>query len=118
MVAPQVKSLLSVDLELQGPPSDPEDCGFAFEAEIGPQGGKGADLCQFVVATPKHLARESGTRWGRGYLIVERFSWDEVEVSLEKLLSHCRRETWAEVARELNKELLWEFDNYQEQERP
>ncbi len=115
MVTPEVKNLLSADFELQGPPPDPEDCALSFEAEVGPKGGKGAALFQFVVATPRYLAREAGARWGRGYLIVERFSWEEVEISLEKLLSHCRRETWAEVARELNKELLWEFENYQEQ---
>ena len=71
-----------------------------------------------MVATPKHPARESGTRWGRSYLIVERFSWEEVEISLEKLLSHCRRATWVEVARELDKGLPWELDDYREQERP
>ncbi len=45
---------------------------------------------------------------------MDSFSWDEVERALEKFLSHCRRETWNEVARELNKELHWEFENYRE----
>ncbi|MBA3426660.1 MAG: hypothetical protein ACR2HO_10140 [Rubrobacteraceae bacterium] len=45
---------------------------------------------------------EAGTR--------DTFSWDKVERALE----HCRRET-REVARELNKELPWEFDFYQMQ---
>jgi hypothetical protein len=45
-------------------------------------------------------------------LIVESFSWTIVHRMLERLLAHAVRPTWNEVAAELNKELLWEFDNY------
>ena len=112
MIVPQVRSLTSVDLEMSAT-VDPEDCFLGFEAEIGPKGDEGADLFQFEVATPKSLVR-GGPRWGRGLFIVQAFSMEAVEDALEGLLAHCHRETWQEVAQALNKELLWEFDNYQE----
>jgi len=66
VITPAVKSLVSVDLELQGPPPDPTDCAFGFEAGIGSKGQEGGDLFQFVAVTPKALMRESGARWSRG----------------------------------------------------
>jgi len=120
VIKPEIESFLSVDLELNGPLPDPEDCAFAFEVAIGPKSEEGPEFFQFTVITPKFLIRESSTsqvenaRWDRGCLILDRFSWHEVERSLEKLLLHCRKKTWSEVAYELNKEMRWEFENYQE----
>jgi hypothetical protein len=33
---------------------------------------------------------------------------------LQRLLAQASRPTWSEVAGELNRELLWEFDHYVE----
>lgn len=82
------------------------------EAGIGPKGGSGADLFHFVVATPRFLEREGGVRWGRGYLIADRFSWEAIDQALQKLFLHAFRPTWKESASELAKELDWEFENY------
>ena len=92
---------------------DPEGCYPAVEAEIGPKDVEGAELFQFVVVPPKALARRDGPQWGRPSLIVRSFSMEVVGDALEGLLTHCHRETWEEVAQELNEELLWEFDHYQ-----
>ncbi len=83
-----------------------------IEAEIGANGTPGAEIFSFQVVTPKYLARERLPRWGRGLLVVEEFSWREVEAALQKLLMHASRPVWNDVAAELNKELHWEFDNY------
>jgi hypothetical protein len=62
MITPEIKSLVSVDLESEGLPSDPTDCALSSETEIGPRGREGGDLFQFVAVTPKALMRETGAR--------------------------------------------------------
>ena len=113
MIAPQLKSLFSPDLERPALPRDPTNCSVVLQASIGPKGAEGEELFEFQVVTPEFLAKEGLPRWGRGLLIVEQFSWPTVERALEHLLAHAQRNTWAEVAAVLNHELQWEFDNYQ-----
>lgn len=112
MIIPELKALFSPDLPNAQLPDDPDDCLVLVEAEIGKKGVEGADNFSFTVATPRALARDSGNRWGRGYLIVDSFSWETVRHSLERLFAQCWRETWEEVAYELGKNLHWEFENY------
>lgn len=113
MIQPEIKSIISHDLEYGSGPQDSEDCSIFIEVEIGPKGQEGADIFSFEVVTPKFLMRKADTHWGRGYLIVASFSWSVVENAVQKLLSHCARQTWQEVAMEIGKELHWEFENYQ-----
>jgi hypothetical protein len=113
MIVPEIKSLHSPDLPNAELPADPEDCAVLCEADIGMQGKEGADIFIFTVLTPKYLARAGGYRWGRGCLLVDHFSWDIVRLALQKLVSRYAGNEWREIAVELNKELHWEFDNYQ-----
>lgn len=114
MISPEIKSMICHELENGMLPPNAEDCSVFIEVEIGPKGEEGADIFSFEAVTPKYLMRKAETRWGRGYLIVDRFSWSTVESSVKKLLSHCSRQSWVEVATEIGKELNWEFENYQE----
>jgi immunity protein 8 of polymorphic toxin system len=114
MVIPELKSLMSPNLERGQLPPDPEDCRVSFQAEIGPRGQEGTEIFSFVAITPRALARDLGARWGRGYLIVGCFSWDTVDRELKKLIHRLAGSSWTEVAEELAKELYWEFDNYKE----
>jgi hypothetical protein len=86
----------------------------AFQAAIGPLDSAAGELFAFSVITPSVLERETGFRWGRGLLIVPTFSWKMVDLALARLVARCARPSWAEVAEELNQNLLWEFDRYQE----
>jgi len=113
MIHPEIKSIRCDDLAYGEQPSDSEDCSVSIVVEIGLKGQQGADLFYFDVVTPKYLMRTTETRWGRGCLIMDTFSWSVVEMSVQKLLSHCTQQTWQEVATELGKELYWEFENYQ-----
>ena len=110
MVIPELKNLLSVDLEYGKFPVDPEDCEIYCQADIGPMGMDAADIFFLIVVTSKHLAKMSGNRWGKGYLIVESFSWQIVENAIEKLLSHCSGTDWTDVANKLKRLLDWEWD--------
>jgi hypothetical protein len=113
MLALRLKGLDSADLAEGALPTDPECCRVSMTATIGPNSTDGGDLFQFTVVTPKALSQDEA-QWGRGLLILPVFSWKAVERLLDRLLRHASRATWEECAAELNKELLWEFDNYTE----
>jgi len=112
MIQPEIKSILCHDLEYGKEPPDSEDCSVFIEVSIGPKGQEGADIFSFEVVTPRFLMKKTETHWGRGYLIVDSFSWSGVEKAVQKLLSHCLRQTWQETAMEIAKDLHWEFENY------
>jgi hypothetical protein len=114
IIIPEIKSILSPDLTNGELPNDPEDAAVFVEANIGPKNHDASDIFSLKVVTRKHLANDTGTIWGHGMLVVDRFSWQVVESTLQKLLLHCYRSTWDEVANQINKHLDWEFDNYTE----
>ena len=105
-------SLDSPDLRADALPLDPENCCVVLNAAIGPKGSPGAENLAFTVVTPRYLEGHGEARWGRGLLVVDAFSWPGVTRMVERLLAHASGETWGEVAAKLNRELLWEFDNY------
>jgi hypothetical protein len=113
MAIPILHHLGSPDLERGRLPADPASCAVAMNAEIGPV-GSGAETFGFIVATPDHVLPGGGVRWGRGYLIVDRFSWEAVEAAIAKLLLFADRPTWKESAAQLAKEMHWEFGGYSE----
>lgn len=111
MIYPEIKHIHSPDLEPPELPEDPFDCEVAFQVMVGPKESEEAEAFGFVVVTPARLARVPGGVWGRGKLIVPSFEWAVVVQALARLLAHASRDTWGEVAQELNKELIWEFEN-------
>ena len=114
MIRPILRYLHSPDLVEPNLPSDPSNCIVLVQALIGPDNGPGEESFDFCVVTPTHLAEGNGPQWGRGLLIVKSFDWSVVREMIEKRLLSAARDTWQNVGAELNKELLWEFDNYRE----
>jgi len=112
MIVPQLKSLMSPDLDEPALPSDPTDCEVFLELEIGSSGSRGADIFSCTVITPAAYGRKKLPSWGRTYLIVHEFNWVIVRQAIENLLMHACRDTWDEVVTALNKELGWEFESY------
>ncbi len=111
---PELKRLHSPDCEPNRLPPDPRNCIVLIEAEIGIKGEPGADIFSFVVVTPSALATLELPLWGRGYLVVKRFSWQIVTELIEKLLLHTWGHSSEEISTRLAKELFWEFDGYRE----
>src|SRR2546425_12272991 len=104
-IIPELKSLHSPDLPHDQEPVDPADAAVLFEASIGAKGQEDAEVFSFVAITPRALARDQGTRWGRGYLILNHISWAGVEAAVGNLLSHSSGDDWAQVAERLNREM-------------
>jgi hypothetical protein len=115
MIFPRLLSLSSDDFEANASPDDVTHCCVSIVAKIGPSDSEGGDYFYFSAATPSALAESRTFGWGRGVLIIESFSWANVERSVQRLLAHAARESWQEVALALNRELLWEFDCHRTQ---
>ena len=113
MAIPIVHYLSSPDLERGALPANPTSCAVVINAEIGPLKAA-AENFSFIVVTPDQLLPRGGIRWGRGYLIVDEFSWEAVESSINKLLLFADRPTWKESAAQLAKEMHWEFEGHSE----
>jgi Immunity protein 8 len=111
MAIPVLHGLWSPDLERETLPPDETDCEVVVHADIGPSATGGSDSFTFVVITPNRLLHGEGARWGRGYLIVDRFSWSAVERAVTKLLMHADRRKWRDTAAQLSKEMHWEFEH-------
>ena len=116
MSLPVLYGFYSPDLDRGGLPPDRESCAVPVSAEIGPAGG-GSETFSFMVVTPDRVLAGDGVRWGRGLLVVDRFSWEAVEGALTKLLMFADRPSWKESAQQLAKEMHWEFDGYRTQPR-
>jgi hypothetical protein len=112
MIFPKLMSLTSPDLVEPKLPTNPEHFSVALEALIGPSSSGASDIFSFTAASPSFLAEQRLTTWGRGLLVVSKFSWPTIHSAVERLLIRCVRATWPEVAGEINKVLLWQFDNY------
>ncbi|MBD9470669.1 hypothetical protein IB230_16550 [Pseudoxanthomonas sp. PXM01] len=114
MIVPKLLSLSSSDLAAGELPPDPAHCLVPMLATIGPSSGTVGDGFSFTVVTPSALAESGRFGWGRGTLIIDSFSWSQVEHSVNRLLAHASRPSWQDVAQVLNHELLWEFDGYRQ----
>ena len=105
MIYPEIRNILSPDLEPPNLPDDPTDCEVAFQVLVGPKDGSEEDLFSFTVVTPVRLAQAVEPRWGRGNLVVLKFDWQLVAQAIAQLFANCGRETWDEVRAALAKEL-------------
>lgn len=112
MIVPELLGLSSSDLAAGELAPDPAHCLVPMLATIGPSSGTAGDDFSFIAATPSAIAESGRLGWGRGMLIVDSFSWPQVERLVNRLLAQASRPSWQEVAQALNHELLWEFDGY------
>ncbi len=117
MIFPKLRSMGSPDLQYGSLPKDTENCDVFMEIIIGPSDGPGEEVFHLQVVTFKYLKQHDKIIWGRGKLIVGKFSWENVKFNIGELLKRCSSDTWKGVADKLSKYLDSEFDNYQEYNR-
>lgn len=113
METPKLVSLTCDSLTRNQVPVDAADCELTFTASIGIDGVRG-DNFQFVVVTPSALARSQYTGWCKDYLLVQDFSWAQVDNYVANLLASIRGESWEDVAGQLQQFMDWEFYNYRQ----
>jgi Immunity protein 8 len=108
----ELKGLISPDLRKPLTPEDPMNCSVLIEANIGQKGSDGSEIFNFVVVTPQWLVANSEVRWGKGYLLLPEFSWQEIERMIGRLITSASGESWQEIAIKLSKYMDWEFEGY------
>lgn len=97
METPKLVSLTCENLARGELPLDPTDCELTFTASIGTDGMRG-DNFQFTVVTPSALARSQCIGWCKDCLMVQDFSWAQVDNYVANLLASVRGESWDDVA--------------------
>lgn len=107
MIQPQLRNIVSPNLEPPNLPEDPLDCEVLFQAMVGPADGDGGEIFVFAVVTPVRLARTPEATWGRGRLIVPKFDWELVVLAVAELLVECAADDWSEVVAQLDRSLRW-----------
>ncbi len=99
-------------------PDDPEHFAAEVTAYIGPAGGRGAELFEFHVCTPRWLAEQASMPKGfaflRHHLLVGRWDAGLVERAIRDLCLRTEGEDWQEVATKLSRYGYWEFEDYRE----
>jgi hypothetical protein len=110
MIYPEIRSIISPDLDPPAMPPDPFDCEIRFDIVIAPKDGEpGEEAFSFVVITPARLAQNPEPSWGRGKLILPAFDWTATIHGIAQLLAECARPTWNEAVRELSRSMIWEI---------
>lgn len=97
-------------------PADPEDFGVLVQAMIGPQGTEGEESFDFMLCTPRWIAREwesDGVRWARATLVVPGYDFEALESAVLKLCRRTEGRDWSEVAERLNRYMQREFEDYE-----
>jgi len=120
MMHAEIRYLHSPDVEdLESfQPEMPDTFCILVQAMIGPRGQLGEESFDFLVCTPKWLAKELETTnriWGRHYLFVNRYSYDLLWRTINDLCVNTintRGNSWQEIGAQLARYGKWEFEDY------
>jgi len=109
--------IYSIDLPGGPPelPSDPSNCWVVIQADIGHEGGEGADIFTFYVCTISALEDQlkvKGCELGRHLIILERFDWELVEKAICDICANASGETWEDIAHFIARYGSWEYEDY------
>lgn len=105
------------DLESWEP--EQSDCfGFLLEVEIGMRFGKGADVFQFMVCTPRWLEKNYKKEKVvslRGFIVVFRYDLYEIVSWIDNLIDKATGDDWMSIATWIGRYGLWEFEDHDTQ---
>jgi hypothetical protein len=122
MMHAEIRYLHSPDVEdlKSFQPEMPDTFCILVQAMIGPSGLPGEESFDFLVCTPKWLAKEletTGRIWGRHYLFVKRYSFDLLWRTINDLCVNTRGNSWQEIGAQLARYGKWEFEDYRPYEK-
>jgi hypothetical protein len=95
-------------------PADERSFSLLVEASIGAAGSPGADLFGFQVVGSDRFSEnrpEKEFRWGRHYLVVDRWDPQVVRRAIDDLCKRVEGRDWQEIAVKLASYGHWEFES-------
>tara|TARA_B100000959_G_scaffold281427_1_gene345438 strand:+ start:113 stop:454 length:342 start_codon:yes stop_codon:yes gene_type:complete len=111
-LALEIKAMRSPDYDGNELPKELDNCEVFIELDVGSRGTSGADMFSISVVTPKYMLDNPERNWGKGYLVMNSFSWDSVEKTLQNMIDAVEGNSWDEVAKLLCVNFNWEFEDY------
>lgn len=96
-------------------PDEPKNFSLWIELRVGADGSPGGDDYRFFVCTPEWLLQNVWEpRWGRHMLIVREYDHLVIERCVHDYVARCLGDEWEVIAKKIARNLLWEFEDYQD----
>ena len=115
-VKPEIKSMFSVDEDIETWQPDEPAFVLALDLEIGEAGVDGSDLFHLYVTSPAwfdEILAAGEVVDGRHRLITKTFDLAAVRAWLDQILAWSEGKDWDECATRLSRHLAWEFEDLQ-----
>jgi hypothetical protein len=116
MIVPKLKSLTSTDFDVAQCPVMGADESFCvpLRAIFGSNVDGGEESFDFMVCNPKGLENilAKGAIFGRHYIFVQEYRYDQLKDIIEGLGRRCMAENWKSAAEKLARYGLWEFEDF------
>ncbi|CAM1364746.1 conserved hypothetical protein [Tenacibaculum litoreum] len=121
-----IKTMHSADLTMLGKsfeeykPKEKDLFGFNFSLEVGPLNGRGQEVFDFLVASPRYLTEhyhhQSGKKaiFGRHIIIMFEYDFNELYTLVNKYIEKLDEPNWNDLAIKIGRIGHWEFEDYQE----
>lgn len=115
MIAPQIRSIDSVEVFEPLKTWQPKEAAFSVDLEvfIGPAGTDVEERFTLYVCSPAWLEKSlsvDGLLDGRHMLIVKRFDYFRIRAWIDSVLERSTGADWDEVAGKLGRYFDWEFE--------
>ncbi|QKW35238.1 hypothetical protein HUT06_15305 [Actinomadura sp. NAK00032] len=111
----KVRALISPDVDLDSFwPEDETDFSFLLQALVGPSDGIGEESLQFIVCTPKNVARRlvrEQVVFGYSLILVDSPNIPPLLRTVTAAIERIEGATWSDMVRKLARLGVYEFDD-------
>lgn len=96
--------------ESEKPDFNPRLCSVRVSVDIGVHDEDWVNYFYIQVVTPEYLSSCGKSMWGRSLLVIQIFTWDEVERMIEEFVTGISTESWDDAVKILTRYLDWEYE--------
>lgn len=89
---------------------DPKNCSVRISVDIESDENNGSAFYYLQVVTTDYLFSSQKSIWGKSVLVVQLFSWDEIEREIGRLISEISSDTWENSVKILSRYMDWEYE--------
>lgn len=118
----ELKNLYSLDIDESLKcfrPTDEYFFGLNVRLMVGENGIEGEESFDLIVCSPDWIKAQyenSGWVWGRHMLILLKYDYELMISQIKKYINSISGESWEDIALQVSRIALWEFEDYQERD--